>query len=107
MQYSVMLRLKRKIEEIGVHLSAFYPHNAPQCTNATYIYVSVILLHLTAHMPVSLCSLHTLSYPPSCLPSCHLHLTGSLEGFMLDDKSVFGLLKKETLALKKEFAIPR
>ena len=26
---------------------------------------------------------------------------------MLDDKSVFGLLVKETLALKKEFAIPR
>ena len=26
---------------------------------------------------------------------------------MMDDKSVFGLLVKETLALKKEFAIPR
>ena len=26
---------------------------------------------------------------------------------MLDDKSVFGLLRKETLALKKQFAKPR
>jgi DNA gyrase subunit A len=32
---------------------------------------------------------------------------GHLEGFMMDDKSVFGLLQKETLALKKQFAVPR
>ena len=36
-----------------------------------------------------------------------LFCTAHLEGFMLDDKSVFGLLKKETSALKKQFAKPR
>jgi hypothetical protein len=37
----------------------------------------------------------------------NLFSAAHLEGFMLDDKSVFGLLKKETLALKKQFAKPR
>ena len=37
----------------------------------------------------------------------YVYCSAHLEGFMLDDKSVFGLLRKETLALKKQFAKPR